>query len=155
MVTGVTMQTEWYYSYCSIVCNFRSPISHKRFTHCHTSNCLNCGNSHIFFPFFNLDFLSASPAPPLFLLSDCHWLQSYSSICLHLTNNIVHYTYSQTQLYSTQQYSRNTTTCFGPICGPSSGWDLSYRSVIQDVWGVWVGGERDLVSTVGTVTPGC
>ena len=28
---------------------------------------------------------------------------------------IVYYTYSRTQLYFTQQYSRNTTTCFGPI----------------------------------------
>ena len=37
---------------------------------------------------------------------------------------------------------------------------LTYRLVIQDVWGVWVGGRggrrRDLfVSTVGTVTPSC
>jgi len=30
------------------------------------------------------------------------------------------YTYSRTQLYFTYLYSRNTTTCFGPICGPSS-----------------------------------
>ena len=38
-----------------------------------------------------------------------------------ITKNIVYYTYSRTQLYFTQYYSRNTTTCFGPICGPSSG----------------------------------
>jgi len=55
-------------------------------------------------------------------------------------------------------YSRNTTTCFDPIYGPISGCDLTYRTAIQDVWGVlrvlgigW--GERDLVvSIVGTVT---
>jgi len=59
--------------------------------------------------------------------------------------------------------SKNTTTCFGPICGPSSGWDLTYRSVIQDVWGVlsgdWVDGwgrGRDfVVSIMGTKNPGC
>jgi len=32
------------------------------------------------------------------------------------TKNFVYYTFSRTQLYFTQQYSRNTTTCFGPIC---------------------------------------
>jgi len=26
----------------------------------------------------------------------------------------------------------NVTTCFGPICGPYSGCDLTYRTVIQD-----------------------
>jgi len=46
---------------------------------------------------------------------------------------------SNTQLYFTQQYSRNTTTCFGPICGPSSVFDLTYRAAIQDVWGVYCG----------------
>ena len=53
--------------------------------------------------------------------------------------------------------SKNTTTCFGPICGPSSGCDLTYRAPIQDVWGVFEGvgdwGKRDLVvSIVGTMT---
>jgi hypothetical protein len=42
---------------------------------------------------------------------------------------------------------RNTTTYFGPICGPSSDCDLTYRAAIQDVWGVlwgfWgLGGTR-------------
>jgi len=32
--------------------------------------------------------------------------------------SFVYYTYSRTQLYFTQQYSRFTTTCFGPICWP-------------------------------------
>ena len=58
------------------------------------------------------------------------------------------------------KYSKNTTTCFGPICGPSSGCDLTYRAAIKDGWGVFEGvgdlvgvGERDLVvSIVGTVT---
>ena len=56
-----------------------------------------------------------------------------------ITKNIVYYTYSQTQLYFTQQYSSYTTTCFGPICGPSSGCDLIYGAAIQDVWGVFLG----------------
>ena len=38
-----------------------------------------------------------------------------------ITKNFVYYTYSETQLYFTYWYSKNTTTCFGPICGPSSG----------------------------------
>ena len=38
-----------------------------------------------------------------------------------------------------KQYSRDTTTCFGTICGPSSGCDLTYRAAIQDVWGVLCG----------------
>ena len=42
------------------------------------------------------------------------------------TENFVYYTYSRTQLHFTQQYSRNTTTCFGPICGSSSGCDYTY-----------------------------
>ena len=50
-----------------------------------------------------------------------------------------------------------------PIFGPSSGWDSTYRSTIQDVWGVCLGiglgeggGERDLVvSIMGTMTQGC
>jgi len=33
----------------------------------------------------------------------------------------------------------NTTTCFGPICGPSSGCDVTYRAAIQDVWVVLLG----------------
>ena len=37
------------------------------------------------------------------------------------------------------QYSRNTTTCFGPINGPSSGCNVTYRAAIQDVWGVLLG----------------
>ena len=53
-----------------------------------------------------------------------------------ITKNIVYYTYSRTQLYFTQQYSRNTTTCFGSICWPSSGCDSTYRAATQDVWGV-------------------
>jgi len=66
----------------------------------------------------------------------------------------VYYTYSRTQLYFTQQYSRYRSTCFGPICGPSSGCDLTYREAVQDVWGVLLGywglsggggGGRDLV----------
>jgi len=56
-----------------------------------------------------------------------------------ITKNFVYYTYSGTQLYFTQQYSRNTTTCFGPIGGPSSGCDLTYRAAVQDVWGVFWG----------------
>jgi len=51
----------------------------------------------------------------------------------------VYYTYSRTQLYFTQQYSRYRSTCFGPICGPSSGCDLTYREAVQDVWGVLLG----------------
>ena len=31
-------------------------------------------------------------------------------------------------------------TYFGPICGPSSGCNLTYRAAIQDVWGVFLGG---------------
>ena len=38
-----------------------------------------------------------------------------------ITKNFVYYTYSQTQLYFTYKYSKNTTTCFSPICGLSSG----------------------------------
>jgi len=53
-----------------------------------------------------------------------------------ITKNIVYYTYSRTQLYFSQHYSRNTTTRFGPTCGPSSGWDFTYRAAIQDMWGV-------------------
>jgi len=48
--------------------------------------------------------------------------------------NLVYYTYRRTQLYFTQQYSMNTTTCLGHICGPSSGCALTYRAAIQDVW---------------------
>jgi len=47
--------------------------------------------------------------------------------------------YSRTQLHFTQQYSRYTATCFGPICGPSSGCDLTFEAAIQDVWGVLLG----------------
>jgi len=60
----------------------------------------------------------------------------------------VYYTFSRTQLYFTQQYSRDTTTCFGPICGPSSGCDLTSGVAIQDMWGVFWGlgeGGRDIV----------
>ena len=56
-----------------------------------------------------------------------------------ITKNFVYYTYSGTQLYFTQQYSRNTTTCFGPIGGPSSGCDLTYKAAIKYVW-VFLGG---------------
>ena len=70
-----------------------------------------------------------------------------------ITKNFLYYTYSRTQLYFTQQYSRNTTTCFGPICGPSSGCDLTYRAAIQDVWvffdGVfWLGEDGGNVKLV-------
>ena len=54
-----------------------------------------------------------------------------------ITKNFVYYKYNRTQLYFTQQYSKYTTTCFGPICGPSSGCDLTYTAAIQDVWGVF------------------
>jgi len=33
----------------------------------------------------------------------------------------------------------STTTCFGPMCGPSSCCDLTYRTAIQDMWGVLLG----------------
>ena len=42
---------------------------------------------------------------------------------------------------------------FQPICGPSSGCDLTSRAAIQDVWGVlcgfwgWVGGTRSRFSS--------
>jgi len=88
-------------------------------------------------------------------------------VTLITTNNknLVYYTVSWSHLYFTLKYSRNTTTCFGPMCGPSSGCDLTYRAAIQDVWGVclgywgWVGGGerrgRNLaVSIVGTVGTG-
>ena len=78
--------------------------------------------------------------------------------------NLVHYTYSRTQLYFTQQYSGNTTICFGSICGPSSGCDLTFQgSLYKNVGcflgiGGWVwGGEggRDLVvPIVSTMTWG-
>ena len=51
----------------------------------------------------------------------------------------VYYTYSRTQLHFTQQYSRFTTTCFGPTCWPSSGCNLTYRAAIQDAWVVLLG----------------
>ena len=38
------------------------------------------------------------------------------------------------KLYFTQWYSKNTTTCFGPICWSSSGCDLTYRAAIQDLF---------------------
>jgi len=64
-----------------------------------------------------------------------------------LTKNFVYYTYSRTQLYFTQQYSRNTTTCFGPICGLSSGCDITYRAAIQEVWVVfWGAGGGEHIS---------
>jgi len=50
-------------------------------------------------------------------------------------------------------------TCFGPICGPSSGCDWTFESVIQECvdrsWGVLgEGAGRDLIITVGTMAPG-
>ena len=46
-----------------------------------------------------------------------------------------------------KRYSRFTTTCFGPVCWLSSGCDLTYRSAIQDVWGVCLGvGGGDEIS---------
>jgi hypothetical protein len=65
-----------------------------------------------------------------------HNYAHHQELSTMITINIVYYTYSRTQLYFTQQYSRYTTTCFGPICGPSSGCDSTYRAAIQDVWGV-------------------
>jgi len=66
---------------------------------------------------------------------------------------------SLTKNYYVLHIQSNTTTCFGPICWPSSGCDLTYRAAIQDVWGVLLGywgvgeGGRDLiVSIVGTMT---
>ena len=61
------------------------------------------------------------------------------------------------------QACRYTTTCFGPICWPSSGCNLTYRAAVQDVWGVFfrvlvigLGGKRGeryiVVSIVGTMT---
>jgi len=44
---------------------------------------------------------------------------------------------SNTTILHLVVHSRNTTTCFGPICGPSTGCDLTYRAAIQDVWGVF------------------
>jgi len=51
-------------------------------------------------------------------------------------------------------------TYFGPICGPSSGCDWTFGSVIQECvdgsWGVLGeggGGGRDLIITVGTMAP--
>jgi len=50
-----------------------------------------------------------------------------------------------------------TTTCFGPICGPSSGCDWTFGSVIQECversWGV-LGEGLDLIIAVGTMAPG-
>ena len=51
-------------------------------------------------------------------------------------------------------------TCFGPICWPSSGCNVTYRAALQDVWGVFLGGgigggvgELDLIiSIVGSMT---
>ena len=54
----------------------------------------------------------------------------------------VYYTYSRTQLYFTQQCNRYIITCFGPICGPSSGCDLTYRASIKYMWGVLLGSWR-------------
>jgi len=50
--------------------------------------------------------------------------------------------------------------CFGPICGPSSGCDLTYRPAIQEYVGCSLrvlglgggGGNRDLVLIVGSMT---
>jgi len=48
--------------------------------------------------------------------------------------------------HGASKYSTYTTTCFGPICWPSSDCDLTYSVAIQDVWGVllgywWLGGR--------------
>ena len=68
--------------------------------------------------------------------------------------NLVYYTFSPTQLYFTWQYCRDTTTCFGPICGPSSGCDLTFQGLLYKNAGCFVGisgwvgggeGERNLV----------
>ena len=50
---------------------------------------------------------------------------SFDRLLMIMMTMILYYTYSRTQLYFTQQYSRNTTTCFGPICGSYSGCDLT------------------------------
>ena len=54
----------------------------------------------------------------------CHKNPSFHGFVQSITKNIVYYTYSRTQLYFTYLYSKNITTCFGPICGASSGCDL-------------------------------
>jgi len=58
--------------------------------------------------------------------------------------------------YSGYTATLGATTCFGPICWPSSCCNLTYRAAIQDVWGAFGGigwGERDLVfSLVVTMT---
>ena len=69
--------------------------------------------------------------------------------CFRHKEFFVYYTYSRTQQHFIQQYSRNTTICFGPICGPSSGCNLTYRAAIQDVWVVllgywWLGGGKEI-----------
>jgi len=61
------------------------------------------------------------------------------SIILPNKKLFVCYTYSRTQLYSTQQCNRYTITCLGPKCWHSSDCDLTYRAAIQDVWGVLLG----------------
>jgi len=43
----------------------------------------------------------------------------------------VYYTYSRTQIYFTQQYSRYTTTCFSPICWSFSVCNLTYSATIH------------------------
>ena len=59
-------------------------------------------------------------------------------------------------------HKKITTTCFGPTCGPSTGWVLTYRISHTNVWGIWAvrgwggGGKRDLViSTVGIMATSC
>ena len=70
----------------------------------------------------------------------CQFWGASSPLCWFNNKEFfVYYTYRRTQLYFTQQYSRNTTTCFSPICGPSSGCYLTYRAAIQHVWGVLLG----------------
>ena len=75
----------------------------------------------------------------------------------------MYYTFSRTQLYFTQQYSRDTTTCFGHTCGPSSGCDRTFQGPLYKTCGVFFGywglggrvggegGEISFVSIVGTV----
>ena len=74
-----------------------------------------------------------------------------------VTKNFVYYTYSQTQLYFTYQYSKNTITFsilyVGHLQVEIFNLQISYRRCVGRLCGR--GRGRDLVSTVGTVTPSC
>jgi len=67
-------------------------------------------------------------------------------------------------ILSVEHNSRNITTCFGPICGPSSGCDLTFQGPLYKKCGVFFGvlgvvrgreGGQDLVVPIeGTMTWG-